>query len=68
MKMESESSGFWTAYRPELWTMNKVGKPSDPECCTPSSEPFRLYTKMELKDNFGGNEQGLRIGTSGVIF
>jgi hypothetical protein len=56
------------ARRPELRTMDKVRKPSDSECCTPSSEPFRIYTQMELKDNFGGNEQVLRIGTSGGIF
>jgi hypothetical protein len=27
----------------EYQTMDKVRKPSNPECYTPSSEPFRIY-------------------------
>jgi hypothetical protein len=29
----------------QFWTMEKVHKPSNPECYAPSSEPFRFYLK-----------------------
>jgi hypothetical protein len=32
----------------EFRTMDKVHKPSDLECCTPLSEPFRLYKSVVL--------------------
>jgi hypothetical protein len=28
----------------EYWTIAEVKKPSNSECCTPSSEPFRIYS------------------------
>jgi hypothetical protein len=40
------SSSFWNIVFSrflEYWTMGKVQKPSDSECYTPSSEPFRIY-------------------------
>jgi hypothetical protein len=39
-----------TACLLEYRTMGKVQKPSDPECYTPSSEPFRIYYNLVRKD------------------
>jgi hypothetical protein len=33
----------------EYRTMDKVQKPSNPECYTPSSEPFRIYVQVRNK-------------------
>jgi hypothetical protein len=33
----------------EFLTMEKVWKPSDSECYTPSSEPFRVYWSKKVK-------------------
>jgi hypothetical protein len=39
----------------EYWTMDKVQKPSNPKCYTPSTEPFRInpiikFFYMKLKN------------------
>jgi hypothetical protein len=41
--------------------MKKVQKPSNSECYTPSSEPFRIYLKIYAEKHFTGTSlQGMQ--------
>jgi hypothetical protein len=46
--------------------MDKVQKPSNPECHAPSSEPFRINQILVLLLSFGkGKEKGKAIPVTG---
>jgi hypothetical protein len=45
LRMETDpvSEMLYSVVFYEYWTMDEVQKPSNSECYTPSSEPFRIY-------------------------
>jgi hypothetical protein len=45
----------------EFWTMNKVHKPSNSECYTPQSEPFRFH---KITFAFGFRESNVMTNTA----